>query len=717
MYKPKTCPLCGDVFTVKSARQKYCNKLVIRNCMICGKEYESKCNPTYNKCCSKKCQTIYTHQQQVAGYSDKRAICKLCGKEFTPVNNTQVVCNNAHYLTCEVCGKEFLFEFKQSADIPKTCSRECATKLSFKDGNPAKRPEVKEKARQTMQERYGVDHPMHSEEIKKKLDNTMIERYGVRRYAQTPEYVQQAKATNQQKYGVDWPIQSDVFKEKSKNTLFEHFGVYSTMHSPEIVEKRNALYKEKTGYENPLQNPEVREKGKQKLLELYGVDHPSKSSQIKAKAIATMEERYGATGVLNSPILSEKVKNTNKQRYGYENAASSPIVQQKIADTMTRKYGVPHYTSDPDYRSTLMTDPSKLDNWLSFLDNPESFISSHFNESPTYGELKDVLGVNPTTIQSHLSRNNKLHLIKRAFSYYEDELIKMLTSINPTMKIERRNREIIKPYEIDIYLPEYNIGIEMNPTGTHNSSFPYIEKEIATPPSYHRMKTDLCEKQGVFLFHIFGYEWEHRKPIIESMLRNLLHCNTSKIYARKCELKEVPAKEAYDFLQNNHRQGGVHSKYRYGLYYDNELVSLMTFGKLRNTLGNGTNVEDCWELVRFCNKLNTSVIGGASKLFKHFIKAVNPKEIRSFSDRAHTKGSLYPNLGFKYKNKSNASYVWVDIHTNKAYSRICAQKHNLHTFFKDSTIDLSKTEREIMESHGYARVYDSGTITWQWLAK
>ena len=123
----------------------------------------------------------------------------------------------------------------------------------------------------------------------------------------------------------------------------------------------------------------------------------------------------------------------------------------------------------------------------------------------------------------------------------------------------------------------------------------------------------MCAKAGIFLFHIFGYDLAHKPQVVESMIRNLLHKNTERIFARKCDIRCVSGEDAYTFISANHRQPGVHSKVRLGLYYNNELVSIMTFGKMRHTLGsNSEDLSDCWELVRFCNKLNTSVVGGAS---------------------------------------------------------------------------------------------------------
>lgn len=142
----------------------------------------------------------------------------------------------------------------------------------------------------------------------------------------------------------------------------------------------------------------------------------------------------------------------------------------------------------------------------------------------------------------------------------------------------------------------------------------------------------------------------------------------------------------------------------------------MTFSRMRNSIGTGhEDLSECWELVRFCSKLNTTVVGGADKLFQYFIKLMNPQQVRSFSDRAHTRGTLYEKLGFHEVRRSTAGYVWVNVASDVAYNRVNAQKKNIRKFLHDESIDIdSKSEKEIMESHGYVRVYDSGTITWEW---
>ena len=123
--------------------------------------------------------------------------------------------------------------------------------------------------------------------------------------------------------------------------------------------------------------------------------------------------------------------------------------------------------------------------------------------------------------------------------------------------------------------------------------------------------------------------------------------------------------------------------------------------------------------MRFCNKINTSVIGGASKLFQYFLNNWSPEKIVSFSDRAHTKGNLYATLGFQEVSKGQPGYVWVKKYYNTTRNRVACQKHNLVKMFKDVTEETiqEKSERQIMIEHGYVQVFDSGVIRWEYLVK
>ena len=134
----------------------------------------------------------------------------------------------------------------------------------------------------------------------------------------------------------------------------------------------------------------------------------------------------------------------------------------------------------------------------------------------------------------------------------------------------------------------------------------------------------------------------------------------------------------------------------------------MTFGKLRKNLGN-KHIEGKYELLRFCNKLNTNVVGGASKLFKYFIKEYEPIEIVSYADRRWSKGNLYEKIGFTKVSITEPSYYYIVNHVRK--NRIEYQKHKLVAMGYDS----NKTEKQIMKELGYKRIYDCGTIKFEWI--
>jgi hypothetical protein len=94
-----------------------------------------------------------------------------------------------------------------------------------------------------------------------------------------------------------------------------------------------------------------------------------------------------------------------------------------------------------------------------------------------------------------------------------------------------------------------------------------------------------------------------KKDIVKSVIKNNLSQISNKIYGRKCKIKSVETDEKNQFLLKNHLQGKDNASISYGLYYNDELVSLMTFGKSRFD----KKIE--YEMYRFCNKLDCVIIG------------------------------------------------------------------------------------------------------------
>ena len=216
-------------------------------------------------------------------------------------------------------------------------------------------------------------------------------------------------------------------------------------------------------------------------------------------------------------------------------------------------------------------------------------------------------------------------------SHYEDEIVKFLKELEIENII--RNSLILNGQEIDIYLPDYKIGIEFN--GTYWHSDMYKEK------NYHLNKSKEAEKLGIRLIHIYQYEWDNSdvREKIKSLLRIALGKITNKIYARECEIKKIDNHTAQTLNNSNHLQNHRNAQVTYGLYYKDELVQLMSFSKHRKYE---------WEIVRGCPGSNNIVIGGVSKLFKHFLDDYNPNEVFSYCDFNKFDGHSYETLGMKF---------------------------------------------------------------------
>ena len=327
--------------------------------------------------------------------------------------------------------------------------------------------------------------------------------------------------------------------------------------------------------------------------------------------------------------------------------------------------------------------------------------ASGTDKKPRIEELAASLGINIGPTYRVLRRLDLLDEVQHSvFGRMENEVSDFVESLG--VKVDRHRKDLLNGLEIDIYIPDKKIGIEFNGT--------YWHSEEIKGKTYHLNKTLRAYKKGIHLIHIFEYEWEDeqkRRKILDMLRRMINPSSNTIVYARKTELREVGSSESTEFLEENHLQGSINSSINYGLYYNNKLVALMTFGKPR------FNKEYQWELHRLAYKNGVIVVGGADKLFKHFIKENNPSSIISYCDISKFDGHVYPRLGFKatLSDITEPNYMWVDSHTNIALPRYKTMKHKLLAAGL-GTPDM--TENDIMESLGYTKVYDCGNLRFTW---
>ena len=467
---------------------------------------------------------------------------------------------------------------------------------------------------------------------------------------------QKIKNTVQKKYGVDNVFQLDIVKEKLKKTNLKN-----------------------TGFEYPTQNKETFDKTKKTNLERYGFEYPIQNKEVK-----------------------EKQQDTNLFKYKTKFSFLNEDVKNKIKITNLEKYGVDHPFKNDDIKLKI-----QLSKFLNMINKYEDYKIIDINDKNYHiycNRCNSDFFIDSQNFRNRIKYKTELCTLCNPINSYANSgyEIQLQDFIKLYLNCVQNSKKIIPPYELDIYISELRIAFEFNGVYWHN--------ELNKPNNYHLIKTEECEKQGIQLIHIYEDHWLYKQEIVKSMILNKLNKTPNKIYARKCKIKEVvDNKLVRDFLENNHIQGFIGSKIKIGLYYNNELVSLMTFGDRRIAMGKKSTNQDEYELLRFCNKLNTNVIGGSSKLFKYFINNYKPKEITTYADRSFSQGKLYEILGFKFDSKTQPNYYYV-------FDGIRYHRFN---FRKDVLVkegyDPNKTEHEIMLERNIYRIYDSGNLKFKYI--
>lgn len=272
--------------------------------------------------------------------------------------------------------------------------------------------------------------------------------------------------------------------------------------------------------------------------------------------------------------------------------------------------------------------------------------------------------------------------------------------------LEIKKSKILNGKEIDIYIPALKLGIEYNGSAFHASEGGVYSNKSRT---YHQEKFIEAKKLGIHLVSIFDFAWKNNQEKLRAYLTDLV-IPPKKIFARKCELKEVEKSVAKDFTDKYHLQGSARlQEINYGLYYNNELLSVMSFGKPRYK-----QESDVYELQRYCVKSGYTIIGGAERLFKHFIKDFSPSKIISYSDNNYFDGRIYPRLGFSFIKYTDPDYYWIKSSNLEVLPRYKCQPKLLRNKYPDLYEKaVGGKENFIMTHLGYFKVYGCGNTMWE----
>jgi len=480
-----------------------------------------------------------------------------------------------------------------------------------------------------------------------KRNNTFNEKYGGIGFG-SKEILDKVYETNLDRFGTSIPQQTNIIKDKIKNS-------WKDLDKEIILKKR-----------------------RETNLEKYGTEYHQQNSDQKEKLLKSMIKNNGGIG-LSSDKIKSKVKATMQKKYGVDNPMQSDKIKSKVKATMQKKYGVDNY--------------KELDNdaWNNF---KKYFDPETFQLDLSLQEMEEKYQVRYYTISNFLQ---KYGFEFSKISSYEQSLRNILPD-----DFEFNNRTILDGRELDFYSKSRNLAIEFN-------GLLYHSEKYGKDKNYHKSKTDGCISKDISLIHIFENEWLFKRNIVESIINTKLNNFSHRIYARKCQIKELDTKIKNDFLEENHIQGKDSSKVKLGLFYEGDLVQVMTFGHSR------FNKKYQYEMHRSCSRIGYQIIGGLNKLWSYFIKNYKPKSVVTYADRRYFDGRSYLKLGFNFSHTSPSNFWIFGPGIKGVDSRLNWQKHKQKDKLKK--FDPTLTAWENMIDNGYNRIWDSGNNVYIWKAE
>lgn len=425
--------------------------------------------------------------------------------EYSACITTRLICiikNYIHQPKCPICNSPIKLPLsgRKRYAFPEFCSSKCRMSSS----------EVHAKIKENIKAKYGVDNISQLASTKDKVKDTNIRVRGVSHSLSCPKIRQQIEQTNLRKYGNKTPLLNEEIRQKINQTNLERYGTITPSSNEYVREKQKNTCLERYGVEYPMQSDKIHDKCRETFLEKYGVDSPMKDSaillQMLEKSKQSNMEKYG----VEYPMQSKEVRDISDQikleKYGDKGVLGNIDIQQKIRKNNMEKYG----TQFPSQRHFSPETIVKINDYQWMYDQL-------YVHNKSVGRVAEELGISAMALGKHYQRHN-IKLPLRTTSQCERDVVSWIESFYEK-EIKTNVRDVINPKELDIYLPQDNLAIEVNGFFYHSleGSEGRINKD------YHLHKTNECGNKGIDLIHIFDYEWNDKPDVVKMYIKNALN--------------------------------------------------------------------------------------------------------------------------------------------------------------------------------------------------
>lgn len=415
--------------------------------------------------------------------------------------------------------------------------------------------------------------------------------------------------------------------------------------------------------------------------------HCKKCSKIKRnKSLKSNNmEKYGVENVFQLNKIKEKITETNLSKYGVKYPTQSETIKSKIIKNNKEKYGKEVFRGSDEYYISIMGEER-----FEKFKNLDVLYDIYANECENnLILLSNKFCMSNSAMSKYFKKNDLPIIYSYNTSQYEIDLFTELSNVY-SGEIIRNSRDIIGPYELDLYFPDKSIAVEISGAYWHSEKFKFDKK-------YHANKYEMCVDKNIQLLTFWDLEYSTRKKQILQFIKSKLGVFERRLFARNVEFKEIDIKQ-YSFFEENHIQGKPSAIDRnFGLFLNDELVACVSFAKHHRNSSKYT-------LNRLAFKNDIQVVGGTSKLIRNSLKIIGG-EVITWSDNRFSSGCIYKNNFFEFDGDLPIDYCYFDNKTNSIMSKQSNKKKNI-----GCPTDI--TEHEFCKSIGRFRIWDCGKKRW-----